>query len=104
MSLAEDAKPIMDLIEQKQNCPLCEHSAKFIGIDSGRKKKFYCTNCKVFVTHKDSVEDIAKLPKTIREAISKASNQCANDMVLLILDAQDVRKVNWHCEPESNWS
>jgi len=104
MSLAEDAKPTDLKTTFKTRCPLCDGDAKFLPVSFGRKKKFYCNDCKVFVIHHDSAEDVAKLPKTIREAISKASNQCANDMVLLILDAQGVRKVNWHCEPESNWS
>lgn len=104
MSLAEDAKPTDSKKPSKIKCPLCDHDAEFIPINLARKKKFYCKLCKVFVIHHDSAEDVRNLPKTIREEISKASNECGNDMVLLILDAQDRTKVTWHCEPESNWS
>ena len=88
----------------EQNCPLCDSSAKFVGVDFGRKRKFYCDNCKVFVIHHDSREDIAKLPKLKREEISKASNACSNNTVLLIWDAQDITTIKYRCEPESNWS
>lgn len=103
MSLAEDAKPIMDLIEQKQNCPLCQHSAKFIGIEHGRKKKFSCLNCKVFVISPATEKDLSKLSRKQKDELSKKSSQCDNKTILLIWLAEDTKEITSKCEPESNW-
>lgn len=96
--------PVPPIIIHNQKCPLCERLAKFIVIDSGRRKKFNCPKCKVFVVHKDSIEQISKFPKTIREKISKESTQCPNDMVLLIYTEETTKEIKRRCEPECNWS
>ena len=104
MSLAEDAKSTDLKMIHKQNCPLCKEKAKFIFVDNSRSRRFSCDNCKVFVVHKDSVKDLAKQPKIIRDHISNKSNQCPNNMVLLIYTEEGTKEFNGRCEPENNWS
>lgn len=103
MSLAEDAKPTDLKVTYKQKCPLCGEPANFIFVDNGRSKRFSCNNCKVFVIYKDSVKDLAKQPKIIRDHISKKSNQCPNDMVLLIYTEDGTKEFTGRCESENNW-
>jgi len=89
--------------ENKQNCPLCERPARFIGVDFGRKKKFSCPNCKVFVISPDTEKNLSKLSRKQKDELSKKSSQCDNETILLIWLAEDTKEITSECEPESNW-
>ncbi len=87
-----------------QKCPLCANDAEFGGIDFGRKKKFGCAHCGVFVISPSTEETIAGVGQNQKQMISEASRQCESGTVLLIYRDESTNSIEWRCESEQKWS
>jgi glycyl-tRNA synthetase (class II) len=114
MSLAEDAKPTMDLMVHKQECPLCKGPAEFVPCKGkgGQYKRFFCKKCKAFVMSLDTEKDILKSRQKDKDELSKQSSACNDDTILHICSVTELisieplieRKTIKRCpEPKSNW-
>ena len=86
----------------KQDCPICGTPAGFRPIDHGRKKKFECQRCKVFIISPSCEKNISKLFKSEKEKLSKASAQCTEKTILLIITT-DRQTIGHRCVQSSDW-
>jgi hypothetical protein len=92
------------MIPIKEKCPLCNQEAEYTPEDFGRSKMYSCKKCEIFVIAIDLLDNLAGLPQKDREKLSKLSNGCTDENLLLISVEEGTKTFEGLCRPKNNWS
>lgn len=92
----------------QQQCPLCDTNAEFRNNDSDNYKLFHCSVCITFAISKTAEKRILKNPNSLRNALSKKSQELKDTCLLKIYTdwiglkvPNIIKSVE---EPRSNWN
>lgn len=84
----------------KQNCPLCNLESEFIVHDHGKRKKFYCPNCKVFIITDTAERKLNTSMSAHKSAISEKCRILTDEYLMHIFVPSIETDIPLECQPE----